>query len=155
MKQTTNIETQCTNYHLIWKNQPTVYIRFKAKYVLKLALDPVTWAADQHRLCFHLQFCFHLIDLTPRILFPGPKTQGTFHLSELTGQTIPVAMRISLFIKSIRPDHSNLEQYRRRRWVFIIVKMSGRPVLTFGKCPQWSPQKSGQYHTFLSQPRSG
>ena len=37
------------------------------------------------------------------------KSQGAFHLSELTGQTIPVAMRISLLIKTIRSDQSNFE----------------------------------------------
>ena len=31
------------------------------------------------------------------------KTKGAFHLSELTGQTIPVVMRISLLIKTIQP----------------------------------------------------
>ena len=40
----------------------------------------------------------------------NPKTShilhnlGSFHLSELTGQIIPVIMRISLLIKVIRPD---------------------------------------------------
>ena len=33
--------------------------------------------------------------------------KGAFHLPELTGQTIPVIMRISLFIKTIQPDLSN------------------------------------------------
>ena len=32
------------------------------------------------------------------------QTQGAFHLSELTGQTIPVIIRISLLIKTIQPD---------------------------------------------------
>ena len=31
-----------------------------------------------------------------------------FHLSELTGQSIPVVMRISLLIKTIQLDQSNL-----------------------------------------------
>ena len=35
------------------------------------------------------------------------ESNGAFHLSELTGQTIPVVMRISLLIKSIQPDMSN------------------------------------------------
>ena len=34
-------------------------------------------------------------------------TKGAFHLSELTGQTIPVVMGISLLIKTIQPDQSN------------------------------------------------
>ena len=36
-------------------------------------------------------------------------TKGAFHLSELTGQTIQVIMRISLLIKSIQPDLSILK----------------------------------------------
>ena len=34
-------------------------------------------------------------------------SKGAFHLSELTGQTIPIIMRISLLIKTIQPDQSN------------------------------------------------
>ena len=34
-------------------------------------------------------------------------SQGFFYLSELTGQTIPVAMIISLLIKPLQPDQSN------------------------------------------------
>ena len=33
--------------------------------------------------------------------------KGTFHLSQLTGQTIPVATIISLLIKTLQPDKSN------------------------------------------------
>ena len=32
---------------------------------------------------------------------------GAFHLSELTSQTIPVVMRISLLIKTLQPDQVN------------------------------------------------
>jgi len=32
------------------------------------------------------------------------RLRGAFHLPELTGQTLPVVMRISLLIKTIRPD---------------------------------------------------
>ena len=32
--------------------------------------------------------------------------KGAFHLSELTGQSIPVVKRISLLIKTIQPDQS-------------------------------------------------
>ena len=35
--------------------------------------------------------------------FTGSATKSAFHLSELTGQTIPVVIRISLLIKSIQP----------------------------------------------------
>ena len=37
------------------------------------------------------------------------ETKGAFHLSELTGQTIPVAMRIFLLIKTLQSDQSNPE----------------------------------------------
>ena len=37
------------------------------------------------------------------------ETKGAFHLSELTGKTIPVVMRISLLIKPIQRDQSNPE----------------------------------------------
>ena len=32
--------------------------------------------------------------------------EGAFHLSELTGQTLPVVTRITLLIKTIQPDQS-------------------------------------------------
>ena len=56
---------------------------------------------------------------------------GTFHLSELTGQKIPVKMTISLLIKTIQ---SNPKWHARRKWgfnknswknAFFIVKMTG------------------------------
>ena len=34
--------------------------------------------------------------------------KGAFHLSELTGQAIPVVIRISLLIKTIQLDQSNI-----------------------------------------------
>ena len=34
-------------------------------------------------------------------------SKSAFHLTELTGQTIPVVMKISLLNKTIQPDHSN------------------------------------------------
>ena len=46
MKQTTNIETKYTNYHLIWKNKPTVYMWFKAEYLLKLAPGPILLSGE-------------------------------------------------------------------------------------------------------------
>ena len=39
--------------------------------------------------------------------FYGFKTTGAFHLSELTGQSIPVKMRISLLIKTVQSDQSD------------------------------------------------
>ena len=38
---------------------------------------------------------------------PSAETEGTFHVSELTGQVIPVVMKISLLMKTIQPDQSN------------------------------------------------
>ena len=81
-------------------------------------------------------------------------TKGAFHLSELTGQTIPVAMIISLLIKTLRPD------LRRsvKSWIACAKEMVfskdswkkpisfsnwpvgqwfGPPVLTNGKRPKW------------------
>ena len=40
-------------------------------------------------------------------LIRNAKSKGAFHLSELTGQTLPVVTRISLLIKTIQPDQSN------------------------------------------------
>ena len=70
---------------------------------------------------------------------------GAFHLSELTGQPIPIVIRISLLIKTNHPDQSNPKYYTQRRWFFakplekILFRChnvwSGRPVLTFGKRP--------------------
>ena len=34
-------------------------------------------------------------------------TKGAFHLSELTGQTIPNALRVSILMKSLQPDQSS------------------------------------------------
>ena len=36
----------------------------------------------------------------------------------MTGQTIPVVIRILLLIKTIQPDPSNPKYYARRRWFF-------------------------------------
>ena len=65
-------------------------------------LKTVETGVDPH-LC--VVFCRHL-----HLLF-----WGAFHLSELTGQTIPVVMRISLLIKTIHPDQSNPKQCAARR----------------------------------------
>ena len=43
---------------------------------------------------------------------------GTFHLSELTDQPIPNAMRISLLIICYYPHRSNPKYYAQRRWFF-------------------------------------
>ena len=39
---------------------------------------------------------------------------GAFHLSELTGQPIPIVIRISLLIKTNYPDQSNPKRYALR-----------------------------------------
>ena len=41
-------------------------------------------------------------------------TKRAFHLSELTGQPIPIVMRISLLIKTNHPDQSNPKYYAQR-----------------------------------------
>ena len=75
------------------------------------------------------------------------RSQGAFHLSELTGQPIPIVMRISLLINNNHPDQSNPTHYAQRRWFFsktswktplslpkcLVWPWSGRPVLTYGK----------------------
>ena len=42
-------------------------------------------------------------------------TKGAFHLSELTGQSIPIVMRIPFLIKTNHPDQSNPKYYAQRR----------------------------------------
>ena len=73
--------------------------------------------------------------------------KGAFHLSELTGQPIPIVMRIPLLIKTNHPGQSNPKYYAQRRWfsakpleksLFHCQNVwfghrSDRPVLTFGK----------------------
>ena len=78
-------------------------------------------------------------------------TKGAFHLSELTGQPIPIVMRIPLLIKTNHPDQSNPKYYAQRRWfsakplgksLFHCQNVwfghrSDRPVLRFGKRPKY------------------
>ena len=47
------------------------------------------------------------LSIVPGVLAETVKTGGAFHLSELTGQTIPNAMRISILLKSLQPYQSN------------------------------------------------
>ena len=57
--------------------------------------------------------------------------KSAFHLSELSDQTIPVAMRISLLFKIIQPDQSMYEGFHQElleKAYFIIVKMTGLAV---------------------------
>ena len=59
--------------------------------------------------CFHisnrpLPFHLHLHEISN---FLDSETWGAFHLSELTGQTLPVVMKISLLIKTILLHQSN------------------------------------------------
>ena len=47
-----------------------------------------------------------------RLSLPASQsTQGAFHLSELTGQLIPIVMGISLLINNNHPDQSNPTHY--------------------------------------------
>ena len=62
-------------------------------------------------------------------------SSGAFYLSELTGQPIPIVMRISFLIKTNHPDLSNPKYYAQRGWMvfqqnllekaYFIAKMSG------------------------------
>ena len=82
-----------------------------------------------------------------RHMHPPSLLWGTFHLSKLTGQKIPVIMIISLVIRTI---HRDPKWHARRNGVstktlgkkrFLLSKWlvrlwSGRSVLTFGKGPK-------------------
>ena len=50
----------------------------------------------------------------------------------MTGQTIPVVIRILLLIKTIQPDPSNPKYYARRRWFF--SKNCWEKPITLSKC---------------------
>ena len=68
----------------------------------------------------------------------------------MTGQPIPIVMRILFFIKTNHPDQSNPKYYAQRRWFFsktswkkpilllkcLVRPWSGRPVMTFRKRPK-------------------
>ena len=47
-----------------------------------------------------IAFCLHLVSKIQWILI-------NFHLSEVTGQALPVVMKISLLIKTFQPNQSN------------------------------------------------
>ena len=59
-------------------------------------------------------------------------TNGAFHLSELTGQTIPVVMRISILIKIFQSDQSNPKQY-----ACFFRKTSWRKPISYSKWLVW------------------
>ena len=40
------------------------------------------------------------------------------NLSEMTGQPIPIIMRILVLIKTNRPDQSKVKHYTQRKWFF-------------------------------------
>ena len=46
------------------------------------------------------------------------REKGAFHLSKLTGQPIPIEMRISLLIKTNHPDQSNPRYDAQKEIVF-------------------------------------
>jgi len=56
---------------------------------------------------------------------------GAYHLSELTGQPIPILMRISLLIKINHPDQSNPKYYTQRRR--FLCKTSWKKPIPFPK----------------------
>ena len=75
-------------------------------------------------------------------------SKGPFHFSELTGQrTIPVAMRISLLIKTIHPDQSSLiivctkemglHQKLSAEKAYFIVKMTGPTIIRPASSDFW------------------
>ena len=63
----------------------------------------------------------------------------SINLSELTGQPIPIVMRISFLIKTNHPDLSNPKYYAQRGWMvfqqnllekaYFIAKMSGLTIV--------------------------
>ena len=71
-------------------------------------------------------------------------------MSQLTGQTIPIAVIIFLLIKTLRPDQSNPKYYARRRWFFsknswkkpfLIFKLSGRAMVRPASSDKWKASK--------------
>ena len=74
------------------------------------------------------------------------QTKGAFHLSELTGQHIPIVMRISLLIKINHPNQSNPNYYAQQEMVFqqnllekayFIAKMSGPVMVCLASSDFW------------------
>ena len=54
------------------------------------------------------------------------------NLSEMTGQLIPIIMRILVLIKTNHPDQSNGKHYTQRKWFF--SKTSWKMPIVFKKC---------------------
>ena len=84
---------------------------------------------------------------------------GTFHLSKLTGQKIPVIMIISLLIKTVHRDPNDMHEgngvstktlgkkrFSLSKW--LVRLWSGRSVLTFGKGPKGASLKVIVYCQF-------
>ena len=71
-------------------------------------------------------------------------SKGAFHLSDLTGQTIPTLMRISLLIKTIQPDESNPKIVCTKEMVFQQNSWKKPISLSFGKPPKLFRLKSDQ-----------
>ena len=74
------------------------------------------------------------------------QTKAPFHLSQLTGQHIPIVMRISLLIKTNHLDQSNPKYYAQKEMVFqqnllekayFIVKMSGPAMIWLASSDFW------------------
>ena len=77
------------------------------------------------------------------------ESKGALHLSELTGQTIPIAMVISLLIKTLQPDQSNPKQYARRRTfqqkrlekAYFTFKLTGPAKVQLASSDKWNGAK--------------
>jgi len=87
-------------------------------YDVKVLVQTANTAANFKKLAGFLRTFTAKWTISVQQLFFRPKiskvatikAKGTFHLSELTGQAIPVVMRISLLMpvkKKIQPDQSN------------------------------------------------
>ena len=90
---------------------------------------------------------------------PSAETEGTFHVSELTGQAIPVVMKISLLMKTIQPDQSNPIKdgfSKKKLWKkpisfanWLVRQWSCRSVLTNRK--RLKPKESAAEEKFLAR----
>ena len=110
-----------------------------AKHWLDLGVVQSNWGATSKvRTLHYISLCIFSWD-----------TKGTFHLPELTGQSIPAIMEISLLIKTIQPDQTNPTEIVCTKWMHglsaktlrksqfhLLMDWSGQPILTDGKHPE-------------------
>ena len=71
---------------------------------------------------------FFLVDV---LMLLEETWSGAFHLSELTGQSILIVMRISLLTKTNHPHQSNPKYYAQSRW--FSSKTSWKTPVSFAK----------------------